>query len=379
MKFSVTSGLLMQHLQSVAKVINPKSTNIVPVLANILFELKGNSLTLTASDLNNRLTSVLEVNNEGGDGSFIVSERIIIDSLKELPDQPITITVDDTSYKSVLQYNNGSYDFLSANADSFPASTNLSAEISTLELSAEGLLAGLNATKFAAGTDDRRPIMTGVHLDIYTDKIVYVASDGRILVRYTDTRVQSPEAMKLCLTASACKLLTTLLPKESGMVRLHFDAKHLRVEMGGFVLTARLLDGNYPAYNSVIPASSPFHATIGREALLYAAKRISLFANKASKLVLLDLTSEQIHLKANDIDFSTAAEETIPCQSDDIDRLRIGFDFELLKSLLESLESEQILLGLADQTRAGIITPVTMPEGVEILCLIIPIKLMGDY
>lgn len=381
MKFSVTSSTLVQHLQSVAKAINSKSVTVVPVLSNILFELEGNTLTLTAADLNNRLSSRLEVQNIGGvDGCFMVSDRMIVDSLKELPDQPITLEVDAESYKSRLVYQNGFYDFVASSADSYPASIDMGENARSVELTTESMLAALNATKFAAGTDERRPIMTGVLMDFQADKLVYVASDGRILVRYTDKRITGNEAFKLCIPASVCKLLTaTLLAKETGHIKLRFDEKHIQVEMGGSALTARLLEGTYPAYNSVIPPSSPYHLTVGREALMYAAKRVSLFANKASKLVLLDIEPDKINIKANDLDFSIAAEEAIACQSDDIERLRIGFDYDLLKSLLEGMDSEQVMFSLADQTRAGIITPVTVEEGVEILSLIIPIKLIGDY
>lgn len=380
MKFSVASGVLMPHLQIVAKAISLKSTNALPVLSNILFELQGNTLTLTAADLNNRLTTRLEVNNEGSDGSFMVNERIIQDALRELPDQPITIEVSDSDYKSTLSYSNGQYNFLAANAETFPASISLQEGGRSIELSAESLLAGLNGTRFAAGTDDRRPIMTGVLLDFLADRLVYVASDGRILVRYTDTRVACGEPARICLPATVCKLLaTSLLSREHGTVRLSFDAKYLVVELGDFILTARLLEGTYPAYNTVIPPNSPHHVTINREALLAAARRISICANKASKLVLLDIEADKISLKANDIDFSTAAEEVIVAESEDIERLRIGFDFELLKALLESLDSDQIELALSDQTRAGIITPLTVAEGIEILSLIIPLKLIGEY
>ncbi len=379
MKFSVASGALMQHLQMVAKAISSRSTSILPVLSNVLFELRGNVLTLTAADLNNRLTAVLDVTNEGEDGSFVVGAPIILDSLRELPDQPITIEISLTDYKATLTYSNGHYGFLGATADTYPSTITLSADERSVELSAEGMLAGLNATRFAASADDRRPIMTGVLMDFFSDKIVYVASDGRILVRYTDKRVSSPEPIKLCIPASVCKLLSgSLLPRESGNIRLRFDAKHLMIELGEFTLTARLLEGTYPAYNTVIPPSSPHHVVVDREALLMAAKRISVCANKASKLVLLDIDAKQIRLRANDIDFATAAEEFIHAESEDIDQLRIGFDFELLKVLLDGLQSEQVELALADQTRMGIITPLNVPEGVEVLSLIIPLKLIGD-
>lgn len=378
MEFSVASSLLMAHLQTVSKAINPKSASVVPVLGNILFEIEGGRLTLTAADMNNRLTSSLEISNLGSDGSFMVSDNIL-HALRELPDQPLTIKV-DAEYKSRINYANGFYDFLAQSADTFPAGIDLEGEVRSVNLSAEGLLAGLNATRFAAGTDEKRPIMTGVLLDFQTSKLVYVASDGRILVRYTDTQIDSQLETKLCLPPTVCKLLTgTILPKETGEVRLSFDGKYLQIELSGFILTARLLDGTYPAYNSVIPPSSPHHVIVDREALLYAAKRISLFANRASKLILLEIHPDHITLKANDVDFSTAAEESIPSQSDDIELVRIGFEFDLLRSLLEGIDSEQIMIALADQTRAGIISPMTAPEGIEILSLIIPIKLIGNY
>lgn len=380
MKFSVSSSALSQHLQIVSKLINPKAVGVVPVLANILFELEGNVLTLTAADLNNRLTSSLEVMNQGGDGSFIVPERIIIDSLRELPDQPITIDVDDQSYVSRLSYNNGRYDFCSSASESYPESLQLEGKTGSVELPAESLLAALNATKAAAGVDERRPIMTGVLLDFQQDKLVSVASDGRILVRYTDTRIQSAEERKICLPPAIYKLLSsTLLPREAGSIKLAFDDKFLQVIMGSYILTARLLDGSYPAYNSVIPPTSPHHIVVSREALLSAARRISIFASKASKVIQFDMTKEQILLKASDIDFSINAEETISCQSDDLEELRIGFDFDLLKTLLEIYTSEEVTIGLADRTRAAVITPITQPsEGTEVLSLIIPIKLINE-
>lgn len=380
MNFLVNSGALAGHIQAVAKAINSKSVNLIPVLSNILFELKGDTLTLTGSDANNRLSSSIEVTNKGEDGCFLVSDRIIIDALRELPDQPITIDVDANSYHAKLQYSNGFYDFLASNADSYPATIELNDQSNSIELTAESLLEGLNAAKVAAGTDERRPIMTGVLLDLQTDKITYVASDGRILVRHTDHRVSAPQAARLTLPPAVYKILTgTILAKENGAVRINFDDKHIQFVLNSFTLTARLLEGTYPAYNSVIPPSSPHQIIVGREALLYAAKRISLFANKASKLILFDIYPDKINLKANDIDFSTSAEESIACQAESVEHLRIGFDFDLLRILLDSIDSEQIQIDLSDQTRAGIITPITTKEGVEVLALIIPLKLIGDF
>ena len=191
MRFIVTSNDLLQQLLTVAKAISSKSVAAIPVLENILFELKGNTLQLTASDQSNRLTSLLEVQNQGADGTFAVRSNIIIDALKELPDQPIEVEVEEEAHKATVTYSNGIYTFLTSPADVYPEPTKLEGQVRTVELPAQALLRGLERTAFAASDDDRRPIMTGVYLDIFTDKLVFVASDGRILVRYTDTNIKN--------------------------------------------------------------------------------------------------------------------------------------------------------------------------------------------
>lgn len=380
MKFIVNSGELMQHLQTVAKIISSKSVSVVPVLGNILFELEGNKLSLSGADLNSRITSTLEVQNEGGSGSFTVPERIILESIKELPDQPISLEIVEETHQATLTYSNGHYNFVVATSETYPQAIELGGSTSSLTLSARALQSGLERTIIAASTDERRPIMTGVNFDFLEDRLVFVASDGRVLVKYTDHNIKPGAASCFCLPGKISQLLSrSLLPKESGDVTLTYDDKYVCIEMERFTLTAKLLDGRFPNYNSVIPPSSPYSVTVDRESLLYAAKRVSIFSNKASNLILLEVNADQIRITANDLDFSVAAEESIACQSLPADaKIRIGFDFLMLQMLLQGLQSEQVMLSLADQTRAGIITPCETEEGIEMLSLIIPLKLVGE-
>lgn len=380
MKFIVNSGELMQHLQTVAKIISSKSVSVVPVLGNILFELEGNELRLSGADLNSRITSILEVQNEAGSGSFTVPERIILESIKELPDQPISLEVAEDTHQATLTYSNGHYNFVAATSETYPQAIELDDATSTLTLSARSLQNGLERTIIAASTDERRPIMTGVNLDFLEDRLVFVASDGRVLVKYTDHNIKPGATSSFCLPGKISQLLSrSLLPKESGDVTLTYDDKYVCVEMERFTLTAKLLDGKFPNYNSVIPPSSPYSVMVDRESLLYAAKRVSIFSNKASNLILLEVNGDKIRITANDLDFSVAAEESISCQSLPSDaKIRIGFDFSMLQLLLQGLQSEQVTLALADQTRAGIITPSETEDGIEILSLIIPLKLVGE-
>ena len=379
MRFIVTSNDLLQQLLTVAKAISSKSVAAIPVLENILFELKGNALTLTASDQSNRLTSVLEVQNQSGDGTFAVRSNIIIDALKELPDQPIEMEVEE-AHKATVTYSNGIYTFLTSSADVYPEPIKLEGDVRTVELPAQSLLRGLERTSFAASDDDRRPIMTGVYLDFFADKLVFVASDGRILVRYTDTNIKNDAPAAICLPARVCALLTRgLLAKEVAPIRVSFDDRNVVFQMKSGTLTARLLEGKYPNYNSVIPIESLHNITVDKDLLFFASKRVSLFSNKASSLVIFEFSEGNIHITGQDLELSIAAEETIPCSGQAPGtKVRIGFDFNYLQRLLQGIPSEQILISLTDQTRAGVITPIQSEEGIEICSLIIPMKLIGE-
>lgn len=381
MKFSVTSGELKQHLQTVSKVINPKSVASVPVLANILLELEGDLLTLTAADVNSRISSQLTVQGQQGSSTCSIPHHILIGALGELPDQPITLDIDEQSYQATLLYSNGQFTFLAASADTYPEALTLTDDLTRMTLPAKGLLSGLESTMFAVSDDERRPIMTGVLLDSLEDRLVYVASDGRILVRYTDFKGHSSMRTSICLPGKICQFLVrSLLPKESGDVQISYDGKHIQFDMEQYSLTARLLEGRYPNYNSVIPPSSPYQIIVDKDTLLYAAKRVSLFSNKASRLILLEVKNGTISITANDLDLSAAARETIPCQCEAPEeaRIRIAFDFDMLQAILQTIKSPEITLSLGDQTRAGIITPNQEEEGIEMLSLIIPLKLIGE-
>lgn len=381
MRFTVSSGELFQNLQTVAKVINPKSVSVVPVLGNILFEIEGNMLTLTAADLNIRISSKIEIQNQGGNGSFIAPDKILLESFKELPDQPVEFSLEEESYKATVHYQKGHFSLLASASENYPIATELEAgDLTHLELDARGMLEALNSTQHIASTDEKRPILTGVLLDIYTDQLVYVATDSRKLVRYIDRRVTSSKEASACLPNRVCTLLSrTLLGKESGNVHISFDGKQFFIQGENFQLSTRLLEGKYPNYNSVIPSDSPYHITVEKNDLLFAAKRVSVFSNRASKLILFDVNPSHIRIAANDLELSVAAEEQIASQSNDpAVGLYIGFDFDALQATLQCIQSEQVTFQMADQTRVNVVTGVQTNEHVEVCCLLSPVRIVGE-
>lgn len=381
MRFTISSGELFQNLQTVAKVINPKSVSVVPVLGNILFEIEGNVLTLTAADMSIRISSKIDIQNQGGDGSFIVPDKILLDSFKELPDQPVEFNLDEENYKVTVTYQKGHFSLLASSSEIYPIATDLETTDNIhLELEARGMLEALNSTQHIASTDEKRPILTGVLLDIYTDQLVYVATDGKKLVRYIDKRVRSSKEASACLPNRVCTLLSrTLLAKESGNVHIRFDDKQFFIQGENFQLSTRLLEGKFPNYNVVIPKESPYHITVEKHDLLYAVKRVSIFSNRASKLVLFDIHSECIRISANDLELSVSAEEQVPSQSNDPNvGLHIGFDSDVLQTILQCIQSEQVTFQVADQTRVAVVTGVQINEHLDVCCLISPIKIVGE-
>ncbi len=381
MKFSISSGDLVQHLQVVSKVINSASVSNVPVLKNILFEIEDGKLTVTGADLNMRVSSSLEMPDASLKASFIAPSDILIDALKELPDHSIEIVVEeDNDYHATINYSNGHFDFLAGSSETFPEPLEMKKGKETLVVDAQDFFTGLNSTLFAASTDERRPIMTGVLLDILEDKMVYVASDGRILMRYTNESLKSEQVKQITLPAKLSQLLSrNILPKAKGELKLYVDEKHILIEVEGSIITARLLDGVYPKYNSVIPTDSPFKVNVNKSDLLSALKRVSLFSNKGSKLVILDISSEEIKITANDLELAVAGEETISCEREGADaNLRIGLNFEMLQQILSRYEGDEITFVLKDRTAPALIVPKEADEHKKLLGLIMPLRIMGE-
>lgn len=377
MKFEVASNVLLQHLQLIARVIASRST--LPILESVLFELEGDQLRLTAADMANRMSTELTVNNVGGEnGSFAVPERILLESLKELPDQPISFEINMETKAAEIAYSNGHYSFVVQDASTYPVAASLSPEAIVSIVPAEALLSGLSATLFATSQDERRPIMTGVYLDFFEDKLVFVGSDGQILVKQEDANVQSRRRSAFCLPRKACLLLRNVLPRLEGDVTLTYDSNYLHIELGNYTLRARLLEGRYPNYNSVIPTSNPFSVKVDRAQLLSGAKRVSIFSNPATSMLRMEFTPAGIRLSANDIDFSVAAEEHVPAECPADINMRIGFKSDVFQTILQGMPSEEVIMTLADQTRAGLILPAENAPGISLCNLLLPMKLIGE-
>lgn len=372
MRFVVSSTALLSHLQAISKVINSKNT--LPILDCFLLELKGTTLSLTAADTETRLVTSIELSEAEGEGKFAVDAKNLLDPLKELPEQPLTFEINSENLETFIYFHNGKYNFIGQNGDDYPQPKELGADGVTLSIDPHILFSGINRSLFASADDELRPVMNGVYFDITTDDLTFVASDGHKLVRNKTTAVKGTERASFILPKKPANLLRSILPKESENVELTFDENNAYIKMSSYTMTCRFIEGRYPNYNSVIPENNSNKVILDRLTFLNALKRVSVFSNSSSNLVRLQLSDKDIVISAQDIDFSTAAEEVITCDYSGTP-MSIGFKSNFLIDILSNIPASEVSLELSDPSRAGLIIPTENEADEDLLMLLMPMML----
>ena len=372
MNFTVSSSLLSSRLQTISRVINSKNT--IPVLDCVLFELEGNKLTLTASDPDNTLNTSIEVVDCSEDFSFAISAKILIDSLKEIAEQPIRFDVKKETLETTIFYQNGKYSLVGQNADEYPGAAVLGEGAVAISVPTKVLSSGISCSLFATADDEVRPVMCGVYFDFTPESITMVASDGHKLVRCRDYSVTGAEKSAFILPKKPATLLKNLLGKEEQEnVYVEFDGRFAMFDMGDYKLVSRLFDGRYPNYNSVIPQNNPHKLTVDRAAMISTLRRVAIFSSQVS-LIKLHLEENKVVISAQDTDFSTSAEESIACSYNGAS-MNIGFRASFLIDILNNTPGQDVVIELADPSRAGVIVPAEQVGKQELLMLLMPMML----
>ena len=372
MKFTLSSTALSSRLQTLARVINSK--NSLPILDSFLFEVKNQQLTITASDSENVMRSTLKLDEADGEGSFAVPNRTLLDAMKELPEQPLTFEVNTENLTIKIIYQNGLYNFTAQNGDEYPRSQQIPDNATVINIDATVLNDNLTRSLFATAQDELRPVMNGIYFDLTADSLAVVASDGHKLVRNKNFNIKSETPASFILPKKPATLLKNVLGKEQEEVVIKFDDRTAEISFAEGVLTCRLIEGRYPNYNSVIPQDNPNQLTIDRRSLIGALKRVLPFASESSQLVRFHLDAGRLELSSEDIDFATSAKEVVNCEYAG-QAMNIGFKGSSLSEILNNLQGDEVVIELADPSRAGIILPAVQPENEDVLMLIMPMLL----
>ena len=370
MKFIVNSSYLLKQLSYINGVI---TTNpVVPILENFLFEIDKNHLTVTASDLQTSMITEITVESKER-GNIAVPARILLDTLKNLPDQPVTFSIDESTYSIELSSDNGRYKLSGENATDFPKVPSVSNDFSA-SLSSEVLARAINNTIFATSNDELRPAMTGVYVNLGEKNTTFVSTDGHRLVRYRRTDVKSESGSTIIIPRKALNLLKSTLPSENTDVTIDFNTANAFFKFGSIRMICRLIDERFPDYENVIPSQSTIKMTINRADFLSSLKRISIYANKTTHQVRLKITGSQLQVSAEDLDFSNEANERLACEHEGED-IEIGFNARFMVAMLSNLDTDQIKLNMTAPNKAGVILPIEKDKNEDILMLVMPVML----
>ena len=369
MRFTLSSSALSSRLSILSKVINSK--NALPILDCFLFEVVNNTLTITASDSENVMKTSMPLDDSDGEGKFAVNNRTILDAVKELPEQPLTIDVDTQSYVIKVIYQNGLYNFTGQNAEEYPMAQTMPEGAFTLTLASNVLSDNISRSVFATATEELRPVMNGIYFDLTPDALAIVASDGHKLVRNRNFSIKTETPTSFILPKKPANLLKGVLAKDDSEVIMRFDDRNAEITFGDTVLLCRLIEGRYPNYNSVIPQANPNELRVDRLSLLAALRRVQPFANDSSNLIRFHVEGGTLQLDAEDYDFSKTATERMTCEYNG-NPMSIGFKGSSFIEVLSNFDCPEVIILLADPSRAGLVLPSEQPEKQDVLMLMMP-------
>lgn len=372
MRFTVSSAALSSKLNMLSKVIASK--NSLPILDCFLFQVSNGEMVITASDSDNTIKSSLTLSEQDGDGEFCIPNRVILDALRELPEQPLNFDVNMENFAVKLVYQNGLYNFTAQSAESYPLTKKMTDAASSIEIDANYLIESISRSLYATANDELRPIMNGLYFDLTADSLNIVASDGHRLVRNRNFTIKNETPSSFSLPKKPAALLKNVLTKDEGNVIVKFDDSSAEIEYADGIINCRLIDGRYPNYNSVIPQNNPCEITVERKAIISTLRRVMPFASESSQLIRFSIESGRIEVSSEDIDFATSAKEQIVCDYVG-SPISIGFKGSTIQETLNSLSGEQVIIKLADPSRPGVIEPAEQQENEDVLMLVMPMLL----
>lgn len=372
MKFIVSSSLLLKQLQSISGVLS--TNNTLPILDNFLFELNDNELKVSASDLETTMTARLTVDMAEDEGKIAIPAKLLLDTLKTFSDIPVTLEIDKESFGISLIAGEGKYRLAGQDGEEYPSPAELE-NATNLKIESDILHNAISKTIFATSNDELRPTMTGVYVELTTDNITFVATDAHKLVRYRRNDIKGEESAAFILPKKPLNQLKGILAMGDAPVDIEFNEKNARFIFKNITMTCRLIDGKYPNYTAVIPLENPNKLTLDRSPFLNAIRRVSLFSNQATYQVKFKIAGTELHLMAEDLDYSNEARERLNCHFEGND-MEIGFNSKFMVEMLNNLETDQVVMEMSEPNRAGLILPLDDEnQDEDILMLVMPVML----
>jgi DNA polymerase-3 subunit beta len=369
MKFIVSSSSLLKHLQQISGVIN--ANTVLPILEDFLFEIQEKKLSVTATDLETVMRVQMPIESKVS-GKVCIPSKILLDSLKNIADQPLTFSI-DKNFAIEITSSNGKYKVMGENPDNFPKEP-AADDTTGFSMTSGALVTAINKTLFAVSNDDLRPAMTGVYFELAKDGVQFVATDAHRLVRYKRTDAKATKVDAFIVPKKPLNLLRNALPDNDDAITISYNSNHLFVSHGDVQMVCRLIDARFPDYKVVIPLDNPYQLIVNKSEFQNALRRVSVFSNKSTNQVALSISGSELQMAAQDVDFSFEGNERMNCQYNGED-LQIAFNAKFLIEMLNAADTDDVKLELSTPTKAGLVKPTENGEGEDLLMLVMPLML----
>lgn len=369
MKFIVSSSALLKQLQHISGVIN--ANTVLPILEDFLFEVEKNKLSVVATDLETVMRIQMDIEAKDT-GKVCIPAKILLDSLKNIPDQPLTFNI-DKNFGVELTSDNGKYKVMGENPDNFPKEPSAD-DTTSFKATSSALITAITKTLFAVSNDDLRPAMTGVFFELDKKGMQCVATDAHRLVKYRRTDISCPKSDNFIVPKKPLTLLKSALPGNDDEISISYNSNHFFVKHGTTQMSCRLIDARFPDYKVVIPTDNPYKLVVNKNDFQGALRRVAIFSNKSTNQVVLNIAGSELELTAQDVDFSFEGDERMKCRYDGED-LAIAFNAKFLIEMLNAADSDDIKIELSTPTKAGIIKPTEHEENEELMMLVMPLML----
>ena len=371
MKFIVSSTSLSKQLSALSRVLN--TDNVLPILDDFLFRIDKDELKISASDLETTMTVSVPIESKDS-GNIAIPAKLLLDTLKTFAEQPLTFTIDKKKSAIEIFSDNGKYKLTGHDGEDFPKMPEIESPAS-FAIEGSALSKAISKSLFAVGSDDLRQVMNGIFFQLQPDGITFVATDTHKLVRYKYNDIKFKKPSSYVIPEKPLNLLKNILQQSDGekewKVKVKYNNTNVSFSFGNTFLVSRLIDGKYPNYEAVIPKKNPNKLVIAREVFLNSIKRVSIYANKTTRMVRLQLKESELNIFAEDMDFSNEATERLICNYKGED-MEIGFNAKYLMEILNNIDSEEISLEMSTPNKAVIILPSGTNKEENILMLLMP-------
>ncbi len=369
MKFIVSSTQLLKHLQQISGVLN--ANTVLPVLLDFLFEIEGNQLTIIGTDLETVVK--VKMNIEAKEpGTVCIPARILLDSLKNIPEQPLTFTI-DKSFGIEITSDTGKYKVIGESAENFPKEP-VNDGTSSFKMPATVMHTIINKCLFATSTDTLRPAMLGVLFELNDKGLTTVTTDAHRLVKLNRSDIKSKKSASFIVPKKPLTLIKGIVPVTDEELTVSFNDKHLFVSQGESEIVCRLIDARFPDYKVVIPAENPYCLTLKKTDFLNALRRVSVFSNKSTYQVALTIQGSELLLESQDIDLNFEGNERMTCSYTGED-MQIAFNAKFMIEMLSAIDTDEIVIELSAPARPGIMKPTETAENENLLMLIMPLMI----